>query len=158
MLAYVVITAAGLLATASMSALLYTVQWYRLVEADMIRAVGSIFTRKEENAFVPGIVIHIVSGIGFGFLYIVFWSIILPLDSRAQYAAAGLLTGFSHGLVVSLMLVILVAEHHPLRRFREAGVGVAVTHLLAHMAYGITVGLIAGAFKVKFEIAASVSA
>ena len=151
MLASLVIAVAGLLATTVMSAVLYAVQWLRLVEADMIRAVGSIFTRKEENALVPGIVIHTVSGIAFAFLYVALWTAVLPLTSGVQYVAAGLLTGFAHGAVVSLMLVILIAEHHPLPRFKKAGVGVAITHLLAHVAYGVAVGLITGFFGVHLR-------
>jgi hypothetical protein len=50
------------------------------------------------------------------------------------------LSGPFHGSVVSLMLVVLMAEHHPLERFREAGLRVAVTHVAAHIVYGFVVG------------------
>ena len=48
----------------------------------------------------------------------------------------GLFTGFAQGLVVSLSLVVLIAEHHPQKSFRKAGFGVAIAHLLAHIVYG----------------------
>jgi hypothetical protein len=148
-MSYLGAVVAGVFGTAVMSAVLYFVQLRGFVEADMIRAVGSLFTRKEEGSLGPGIAIHVTSGIVFAFAYIAAWSL-MPVGGMGQYLLEGLITGFAHGLVVSFILVALVAEHHPLPRFQEAGLGVAVVHLLAHVAYGIVVGAIAGLFGTRF--------
>lgn len=141
---------AGLIATAVMSAALYAIHWKGFAEADMIRALGSIVTRNEANAVPLGVIIHFVSGIVFAFLYILVWST-LPLAEFRHYLLLGLVTGFAHGLVVSFLLVILVAEHHPVARFQQAGIGVAVAHLVAHVIYGVLVGIVAGSYLLHLD-------
>ena len=147
---------AGIIATAAMCVALYIIQWRGLAEADMVRAIGSIITRNEQNAMPIGLVIQFVSGVGFAFLYIIVWST-LPIAEFQHYVLLGLVTGFAHGLVVSFMLVVLVAEHHPLPRFQNAGMGVAVAHLVAHVVYGLLVGLVAASFGVQLNYLPSIS-
>ena len=48
--------------------------------------------------------------------------------------------GLFHGSVVGNLLVVIIAEHHPLERLREAGLPVAITHIAAHLVYGLVVG------------------
>ncbi len=147
---------AGIIATAAMCVALFIIQWRGLAEADMVRAIGSIVTRNEQNAMPIGLVIQFVSGVGFAFLYIIVWST-LPLAEFQHYVLLGLVTGFAHGLVVSFMLVVLVAEHHPLPRFQNAGMGVAIAHLVAHVVYGLLVGLVAASFGVQLNYLPSIS-
>lgn len=144
---------AGFIATAAMSGALYAIHWRGLAEADMIRAIGSIVTRKEENAMLPGLILHFLSGIVFAFLYVIVWSA-LPIEDFVfvAYVSLGLFTGFAHGLVVSFVLVVLVAEHHPVPRFQQAGVEVAVAHLAAHVIFGLLVGLVAGSLRVSLAV------
>ena len=144
---------AGFIATAAMSGALYAIHWRGLAEADMIRAIGSIVTRKEENAMLPGLILHFLSGIVFAFLYVIVWSA-LPIEDFVfvAYVSLGLFTGFAHGLVVSFVLVVLVAEHHPGPRFQQAGVEVAVAHLAAHVIFGLLVGLVAGSLRVSLAV------
>jgi len=142
---------AGLLATAAMSGTLYTIHWRGLAEADMVRAIGSLVTRKEENAILPGLILHFLSGIVFSFLYVIVWSS-LPLEGFVHYVALGALTGFAHGLVVSFVLVVLVAEHHPVPRFQQAGIDVALAHLAAHVIFGLLVGIVTGSYLVRLEL------
>jgi len=139
----------GVVATLAMTALLYFIHGRGLANADMIRAVGSLITHSEENAFTPGVVIHGISGVVFAFVYIAIWSL-LPVASFQHYWLLGLFTGAAHGLVVSFMLVATVAEKHPLERFRRAGLGVAVAHLAAHVVYGLVIGLLAGLIQIRF--------
>ncbi|MEE8435866.1 MAG: DUF6789 family protein [bacterium] len=142
---------AGLIATAAMSGALYAIHWRGLAEADMVRAIGSLVTRKEENAMLPGLILHFLSGIVFAFLYVIVWSS-LPIEGFVHYVVLDVLTGFAHGLVVSFVLVVLVAEHHPVPRFQEVGVGVAVAHLAAHVVFGLMVGLVAGSYLVRLAV------
>lgn len=141
---------AGLIATVVMTASLYAIHWRGMAEADMLRALGSLITRDEATALPVGIMIHLVSGIVFAFVYIVVWST-LPLHAFQHYVLLGLLTGFAHGLVVSFALVVLVAEHHPLERFQRAGIGVALAHLLAHVVYGLLIGIVAGSYLTQLD-------
>jgi hypothetical protein len=142
---------AGLIATVVMSAALYAIHWRGFAEADMIRALGSLVTRSETNAMPLGVAIHLLSGIGFAFVYVIAWST-LPLAEFRHYVLLGLMTGFAHGLVVSFLLVILVAEHHPLPRFQRVGIGVAVAHLAGHIVYGLLVGIVAGSYLLRLNV------
>ncbi len=56
----------------------------------------------------------------------------------------GLGLGMLHGLLVSLMLVWVVADHHPLEEFKEADLLVGLSHFAGHVAYGAVVGLTVG--------------
>jgi hypothetical protein len=49
-----------------------------------------------------------------------------------------------HGIIVSLMLVWVVADQHPLEEFKEADLLVGLGHFAGHVAYGAVVGLIVG--------------
>ncbi len=130
----------GIVATACMSLCLYLIHWSGFANGDMVRALGSLVTRHDENSLPIGWLIHFSAG--------AFFSVI--------YAQALVMTGFSgstlgvlicvvfalfHGSVVSLLLVVIIAEHHPLERFREAGLPVAITHIAAHVVYGLVLGL-----------------
>ena len=52
--------------------------------------------------------------------------------------------GIFHGIVVSMVLVMAVSDSHPLEQFREAGFGVAISHFIGHVVYGLTVGIVFG--------------
>ena len=56
----------------------------------------------------------------------------------------GLGVGVLHGIVVSLMLVWIVADRHPLEEFKEADLLVGLSHFAGHAAYGAMVGLVVG--------------
>ena len=141
---------AGILATAVMSSFLFLIHWGGFANADMIRALGSLLTRSEDNALIPGLVIHFTSGVVFAFVYLVFWSL-WGFEALGTYLLLGAITGAAHGLVVSFLLVSLIAGHHPLPRFQEAGISVAFAHLLGHVVYGVVVGLIAGFYGLRYD-------
>ena len=147
---YVLTALAGVAATIVMSAVMYFIHWREFAEADMIRALGGLVTRKEEDALFVGAAIHLVSGVIFAFLYVGTWSL-FPLEGVREFLLFGILAGTFHGLVVSFLLISVVAGRHPLERFQNAGIDVGVAHLLGHVAYGATVGAIAGGYQLRFE-------
>ena len=136
-------TWAGIIGTAGMEIFLQKITRSGLANADMSRAIGSIFTKSIKSSYGIGIIIQIFSGITFAFFYtlvIVYFNIHGYLGN----ALAGLLIGFIHGAVVGFVLVSAVAEHHPLPEFREAGFNVAVAHWAGHLVYGFIVGSVIG--------------
>jgi len=147
---FLITAATGFVATGFMSLSLYLVHWRGIANADMINAVGSLVTKNEETAMAPGLLIHFGTGIAFAFVYVASWSLFI-VPSFSSYLTLGLISGVGHGLVVSFVLVALVAEHHPLPRFQEAGLGVAVAHLLAHVVYGAVIGIGAGSYGLRFD-------
>jgi hypothetical protein len=130
----------GIVATACMSLSLYLIHWSGFANGDMVRAVGSLVTRHYENSLPVGWVIHFSAGAAFSVLYTLAWEMSgFPAETLVVLICT--VFGLFHGAVVSLLLVVIVAEHHPLERFREAGLRVAVTHVAAHVVYGFVVGV-----------------
>lgn len=134
---------AGIFGTSAMSIFLYSISKSGYANADMVRALGSLFTKSMDNAFQVGIALHTVSGIFFAFIY-TFIAMALGVHGFGASLGCGLIIGFIHGAVVSFLLVAAVAENHPLPQFQTAGFTVAVAHWAAHLVYGAIVGIIIG--------------
>lgn len=141
----------GIAATATMSLFLYALHLSKAVNADMIRAVGSLVTKREDNSLLPGLVTHFISGAFFAFPYAIA-SGALPGDDTLARFAIGALLGLFHGFIFSFVLIVLVSESHPVDRFRQTGVSVAVAHIGAHIVYGAMVGWLAGVFAIRYGI------
>ncbi len=135
----ITIVLAGLISTILMCVVLETTTRLRLANADMVRALGSLFTGNFDNSTRPGLIFMLLSGVLFGFVYYAIINFFVP-DPGIATVLAGLAMGLFHGMVVSLALVVIVAEHHPLERFRKAGYEVAAAHLGAHVIYGFSMG------------------
>lgn len=145
-----VIFLAGLFGTVCMSAVMWSIHYAGSTNADMVRAIGSFFTKKMETAFLPGIVTHIVFGVLFAFPY-VFLINMAPHILIASIVTGGAV-GFFHGYLVGFLLVSLVAQKHPLEQFREAGISVAAAHVFGHMVYGVAIGVIIGLLGVDLSL------
>jgi glucan phosphoethanolaminetransferase (alkaline phosphatase superfamily) len=65
---------AGVISTIIMTLTLYVFHWRGFANGDMVRALGSLITRKYENSFTPGIVIHLLGGVFFALFYVMVWS------------------------------------------------------------------------------------
>lgn len=110
---------------------------------DMILALGSLLTKSRDNAYRVGLVIHATAAIGFALVYTLL-CVVLGYTGLPQSLMLGLGAGVLHGLVVSLMLVWVVADRHPLEEFKEADLLVGLSHLAGHVAYGAVIGLVVG--------------
>jgi hypothetical protein len=107
----------------------------------MVVAVGSLLTRTRENARLVGVILHAISAVAFGMLYTVLL-IALQLNEWPGAFFAGVGFGTFHGIVVSLSLVWIVADQHPLEEFRGAGPAVFLQHFAGHVVYGAVVGIV----------------
>ncbi len=108
---------------------------------NMVVALGSLLTGSRDNARMVGGILHGISAIFFGLLYTV-WMIALGMNGWPEALFAGIGFGVFHGVVVSLALVWVVADQHPLEEYRRAGATVFLTHFAGHVAYGAVVGLV----------------
>ncbi|MHC5010415.1 MAG: hypothetical protein ACYTG6_05605 [Planctomycetota bacterium] len=142
---------AGFVGTIGMTFTMTLIHSFGWAQADMVRALGSLVTRRIDNALAPGILIHLASGIFFAFPYAVFLSLVGWGSGPAVVFTATVL-GLGHGLVVSLLLVAVVSERHPVERFQDAGLEVAVSHLAGHVAYGFLVGVMVAAMDIHWSI------
>ncbi|HEY5704232.1 MAG TPA: DUF6789 family protein [Terrimicrobiaceae bacterium] len=133
----------GIVGTAAMSALLLLPRWLGVGKIDVIPAVGALITGKTEHAFSIGYIVHFTSGIIFAYIY---WGLLLLMKLPVVWWAFGM-AGFIHGIVVMLLVCITVMEHHPIARYHERGPMTGLAQLLAHILYGVVVGLIVDALQ-----------
>ena len=140
---------AGIVGTAGMSIVLWAITSSGVAHAPMIRAIGSMMTGSNENAYLPGLIVHFIAGILIAFVYALLINLFSP-NSLAGYIGAGAMIGVFHGVSFGFILVIAVAEHHPLEEFREAGSQVAIAHFVGHVIYGILVGAVLGLTGARF--------
>ncbi|PJZ69498.1 hypothetical protein CH373_16255 [Leptospira perolatii] len=143
------VLAAGTIGTSAMSVVMWSISYAGSINADMVRAIGSFFTKRLDSALIPGIVTHLIIGFIFAFPYTFIISL-APHILTASILTGGVL-GFMHGYVVGFLLVALVAQHHPLPEFRQAGIGVAAAHVFGHMVYGVSIGLVVGLTNLDYS-------
>lgn len=144
LVSYVII---GILATAGMTTFLWILNAARIADVDMIKAIGSFYTRNEDNALLPGTLVHFSSGIFFTFVYIFLFHIFPSTDKDPFiYVLFGGGLGFGHGIVTSMFLVMMISDFHPLERYKRAGFKVAVFHFLAHVIFGLIIGILYATF------------
>lgn len=132
---------AGLVGAVGMAAVLHGISRSPYFHTPMITALGSLFTGSKQNALLLGGLIHSFSGIFFGLLYTLA-AVASGIQGGGSLVAFGAGVGFLHGIVISILLIMLVSQNHPLEEFRRAGIGVAFAHLLAHVVFGLLVGLV----------------
>ena len=143
----------GLVATAGMSTFLWIITGFNIAKVDMIKAIGTLYTKNEDNALLPGIIMHFTAGIIFCFCYLILFKF-FPIGNNSPliFIILGSILGIVHGVVVSLLLIIAVAEHHPIESFRKAGVSVAIYHFLAHLIYGFIIWLYYSLLQIGLSI------
>ena len=116
---------------------------------DMLKALGSFFTRKSEGAQELGKKIHAFSGLLFGMLYFVGMYLIGGLIF--PYAIfLGIGFGFFHGLTMSYVLMFYASEKHPFKEYRDATLEEGLLHLVGHIIFGTVVGLMGAFFSLAF--------
>ena len=138
---------AGVMGGLAMEGVLWIIGRGGWARADMIVALGSLLTHSRGNAWRVGFVVHVLSSIGFAMVYT---TLMVALGYTAMPVAMmlGLGVGFLHGLIVSLGLVWVVAERHPLEEFNEAGLAIGLSHIVGHVAYGGVVGFVVGVLPI----------
>jgi hypothetical protein len=134
---------AGVLGGIAMEAVLWVIGAAGWAKADMVVALGSLLTKSRDNAWRVGAIVHLLSAIAFALLYVALM-LTLGYTKMPHSMMLGAAVGFGHGLIVSLGLVWVVAEQHPLEEFNEAGLAIGLSHIVGHVVYGAVVGLVVG--------------
>ena len=135
--------AAGLIGGAAMEFVMWSITRSGWAKADMLVALGSLVTGTRDNAWRVGAIIHASSACVFGMIYTLIL-LSIEMTGMPQAMMIGLGMGFVHGMLVSLILVWVVADNHPLEEFASASFAVGVAHLAGHVAFGGLVGFIVG--------------
>ena len=126
----------GMAGTMVMTIFLLIPRWMGWGKMDVIRAVGALMTRRREHVFWSGLILHLLTGILFAYLYGGF----LYLSHIPFNALSGLFLGCLHGSIVMMLVCIVIMEHHPIAAYHEKGLETGLAQLLAHMLYGLTLG------------------
>jgi len=134
---------AGVVASAAMEGVLLVIGRAGWAKADMLVALGSMITKSRTNAWKVGVVLHVVSATVFAVLYTLLM-MKLGYTHLPMSFMLGLGIGIVHGLLVSLALVWVVAQRHPLEEFNEATLAIGLSHFVGHVVYGGVVGLVVG--------------
>ncbi|QYM78275.1 hypothetical protein K0B96_13325 [Horticoccus luteus] len=114
---------------------------------DMVAAVGSMITKRRENSFAVGALVHLVVGVVFAFLYLLGFARIGFIHFPAA-PIAGLFIGALHGSAVAIALVWVVSDQHPLQEFQRASLAVGVLHCIGHCVFGLVVGLVIASWPI----------
>ena len=142
-----IVILAGIAGTVLMNAVMWFIHRSGWANADMVRALGSLVTRKYENSLAPGLTMHFTAGCLFAIPYLLIVRTIGTANFAEIVDICGAI-GLFHGASMSFVLMALVSQTHPVERFRTAGVEVAAAHVAGHLAYGIGVGIVAAAMGV----------
>lgn len=134
---------AGVVGGLAMEGAMWLIARTGLAKGDMILALGSLLTKTRDQAYRVGLVIHATAAVGFALVYALLM-VILGYTELPASLMLGLGVGALHGILVSLMLVWVVADQHPLEEFKEADLLVGLSHFAGHVAYGAAVGLVVG--------------
>lgn len=134
---------AGIIGGLAMELVMWLIARAGLAKGDMILALGSLLTKSRENAYRVGLLVHVTASMAFGLAYTLLM-LTLGYTHLPISLMLGLGLGALHGLLVSLMLVWVVADKHPLEEFKEADLLVGLSHFAGHVAYGAAVGLAVG--------------
>lgn len=137
------VAVAGGLGAAAMEGVMWLFSRSAWAKGSMIVALGSLFTRSHANAARVGLILHAMSALVFATAYALLM-LVLQAANLPLSLAVGLGAGLLQGVLVSLALVWVVADHHPLPEYQEADLAIGLSHLLGHVAFGGVVGLVVG--------------
>ena len=134
---------AGALGGVALELVMWVIAKAGLTKGDMILALGSLLTKTRDNAYRVGLMVHATAALGFGLAYTLLM-LTLGYTHMPISMMLGLGVGVLHGVLVSLMLVWVVADRHPLEEFQDADLLVGLSHLAGHAAFGAVVGAVVG--------------
>ena len=138
---------AGLIATGGMTAFLWSINRTGWTNADMVRAVGSLFTKSYDKALGVGLVVHFVNGIIIAAAYLHLLSLFYLTSLGFEIFGGGVI-GLFQGFVVGWG-IIRFSHRHPVAQFKEADYQVAIAHLVGHVIYGLLIGAMFGIMRLS---------
>ncbi|MCX6116015.1 MAG: hypothetical protein NT027_00595 [Proteobacteria bacterium] len=150
LIAYIKIAIIGIIATVISGIVLQSIQSKKTPDINMMTTMGTLFTSNIRMAKWIGILSHVCIGLVMAFIYFEIAGY-FGFTSNRDFIYFCTIAGFSQGLIMSFFYVILIAEHHPLRKFRRAGFAVVAVHGLSHLLYGIILGFSAALIHPELE-------
>lgn len=141
---FIIVVISALVATALMTVVMYLFSWEDFKKGDMVRAIGSIFT-SYSNAFMPGLILHAIGGIFFGFVYFIALDF-LGFNDTVSNAAFGTFIGACHGFTLAFPMQAGLSEFHPVKEFQEFTIPISLIHIAGHIIYGFILSTLIGGY------------
>lgn len=132
---------AGLIATVPMTAALYATRLVGRPTIDMLRILGRFAARDDRVVLPLGSAAHLAAGAAFATLYSRAWA----SGVAAVSGRSGALFGAVHGVLASISIAGLLAVHP--RRPHLPEPPRFVPYLIAHLVYGMAVGVAYAALR-----------
>ncbi len=134
-------TLAGLIGAAGMTIVIAIVGKAGWTRANLIMALGYLFSDKRGTAFMMGFVVHLIAGIVFAMIYAALF-LLIGLETPVLVIAGGAVLGFLHGVVASLIFVVGAVLGDGGDEIKKVKFSGGPTYLVAHVIYGFLVGVI----------------
>ena len=131
----------GLIGSLVMFILMWLITNSGLANCNMVGAIGSIMTRSRTKENIYGFATYLAGGIFFSAIYNLLLSEVF-VQSPHFMIFASIFIGFVHGLIVSYAIIAIFSERHTDRRFQKVSIGIGIAHLIAHMVFGFTIGVL----------------
>jgi hypothetical protein len=116
---------------------------FKVTTANPVHTLGSIFFEKPGAQAVAGFLSFFAGALVFafaeGFLLNMF-----PGYHIFMLAFVGAFIGFAQGIVVTLATADIVAKKHPLPEYQTLPFPAALSYVIAHVLFGITMGFTVG--------------
>jgi hypothetical protein len=132
---------AGVVGAIAMYVVMRVLNSWNWAHGDMVVAVGSMITKRRENSFGVGALVHLTTGILFAFLYLLGLTK-LGFVHFPACVLSGLFIGALHGSAVAIALVWVASDCHPLEEFQRASLAVGTLHFIGHCVFGLVVGVV----------------
>jgi hypothetical protein len=116
------------------------VGWTR---ANLVVALGTLFSRNRNSALMIGATVHGIAGIVFAMIYTSIFAL-FNLSTATAILFVGLGLGWAHGIVASLIFVVSTVLGNPEGELKKVQFSGGPAYMLAHMVYGLLVGLVIG--------------
>lgn len=116
------------------------VGWTR---ANLVVALGYLFSRDRKPAIALGATIHGVAGVVFAMIYTTIF-LFFDLSTAPAIIFMGLGLGWAHGIVMSLIFVVSAVLGEPEGEMKKVQFAGGPAYMVAHIVYGFLVGVVIG--------------
>lgn len=134
-------TLIAIIATAGMLVFFWGLRLTGILKIDIVRAVGSLVTQKQDNALIPGLIFYLIHGLLACYAYILIFQVlpVAAIKHNIVFAALGMGLGFNHGMIAALILGMLLSVH-PIEKLRDDRFAIAALNSAAQIIFGCIVG------------------
>jgi hypothetical protein len=134
---------AGLAGAAAMTLVLGLFGKVGWTRANLVVALGQLFSQNRNTALLIGATIHAVAGAIFAMVYTLIFAL-FHLQTATAIIFVGLGVGWAHGIVASLIFVVSTVLGNPEGEMKKVQFAGGPAYMVSHMVFGFVVGVVIG--------------